>query len=91
MRSEVYGNSVLPVTEGRPITYSLLCGEAEASGTLGCEFYGIQIEMEGETSCRPGLSASRKAVCELLDKLVYGSVTPVALNDVVDDWLVSQT
>lgn len=86
MRSEVYGNSSLPGGEG--IVYSLLCDEAETAGLLGCEFYGVQVEMGDEMASRPRLTASRASVGALLDKLVRGCVTPVSLTDIVDDWLV---
>jgi hypothetical protein len=87
MRSEVYGSTVIPIGEGETVTYSLLRDEARNAGPLGCELYGVQIEMGEEKASRPRLTASRSSVSTLLDKMVNGGVTPVGLGDVVDDWL----
>jgi hypothetical protein len=87
MRAEVYGSAVVPVGEGMEAVYTLLCDEAEMSGPLGCEFYGVKVEMGDEEASRPRLTASRASVGALLDTLVRGQVTPVGLGDVVDDWL----
>ena len=89
MRTEIYGSAVLPVGAGTEVVYTLLCDEAETAGPLGCEFYGVKVEMGAETASRPRLTASRTSVGALLDKLVRGGVTPVGLSDVVDDWLVT--
>jgi len=51
--------------------------------------YGVQVEMEGESAAVPDLSPSRQRAAELAEALVRGSVTPVALRDVVDDWLLA--
>ncbi|MDR0325783.1 MAG: DUF6514 family protein [Oscillospiraceae bacterium] len=87
MRSEFYGSAVVPVEDGRTVTYTLLCDEAGTAGPLGCEFYGVRVEMGGEAASRPCLTASKSSVSGLLEKLVRGGVTPVGLGDVVDDWL----
>ena len=89
MKAEIYGSAVVPVGEGTEITYTLLCDEAETAGLMGCEFYGVKVEMGAETASRPRLTASRSSVGALLDKLVRGGVTPTGLSDVVDDWLVT--
>ena len=52
------------------------------------ESYGVGISLEGEAADVPGLSPSRTRVWELREALVRGAVTPVALRDVVDDWLL---
>ena len=88
MRAEIYGSAVVPLGSGVRAVYKLLCDEAEVSGPLGCEFYGVKVEMGTETASRPRLTASRTSVGALLDKLVRGGVTPVGLGDVVDDWLL---
>ena len=49
---------------------------------------GIQIELEGETASIPDLSPARERVEALAAALVRGAVTPVALRDIVDDWLL---
>ena len=64
-----------------PARYYLL--EEDAPGS-----YGVQIELEGEEASVTGLSPSRKRVLALAEALVRGTVTPVALRDVVDDWLL---
>lgn len=50
--------------------------------------YGVQIELEGESAAVTGLSPSRRRVRELAERLVRGTVTPIALRDVADDWLL---
>lgn len=50
--------------------------------------FGIQVEMGEEAAAVPDLSPSRQRVRELAEALVRGSVTPVSLRDVVDDWLL---
>ena len=63
--------------------YYLLEEESETSGS-----YGVQIEMEDEEASVRDLSPSRQRVEALAEALVRGAVTPVALRDVVDDWLL---
>ena len=63
--------------------YYLLEEESETSGS-----YGVQIEMEDEEASVRDLSPSRQRVEALAEALVRGGVTPVALRDVVDDWLL---
>ena len=53
------------------------------------EVYGVEIELEGETEAVRNLSPSRQRVAALLEALVRGTVTPVGLRDVVDDWLLA--
>ena len=64
--------------------YYLLEEETEEDGTT----YGVQVEMEDEAAAVPDLSPSRERVEDLAAALVRGAVTPVALRDVVDDWLL---
>lgn len=63
--------------------YYLLGEDAGGPGS-----YGVQIEMEGEEASAADLSPSRQRVLELAEALARGGVTPVALRDVVDDWLL---
>lgn len=63
--------------------YYLLEEESETSGS-----YGVQIEMEDEEASVRDLSPSQQRVEALAEALVRGAVTPVALRDVVDDWLL---
>ena len=50
--------------------------------------YGVEIELGGEAEAVRNLSPSRRRVRELAEELARGTVTPVALRDVVDDWLL---
>ncbi len=63
--------------------YYLLEEELENPGA-----FGVQIEMEDEEASARDLSPSRQRVEALAESLVRGAVTPVALRDVVDDWLL---
>ena len=65
------------------VRYYLL--EREAEGPVS---YGVQVELEGEEASAVDLSPSRRKVEILAEALVRGVVTPVALRDVVDDWLL---
>lgn len=64
--------------------YYLLEEEAEGGGPS----YGVEIDLEGESAAVRDLSAARGRVEALAAALVRGAVTPVALRDVVDDWLL---
>lgn len=77
MRKLLIGKSRCPAF---PARYYLL--EEEESS------YGVGIELEGESAAVTGLSPSRRRVKELAERLSQGMVTPVALRDVVDDWLL---
>lgn len=50
--------------------------------------YGVRIELGVEAAEVGNLSPSRRRVEDLARALVRGVVTPVALRDVVDDWLL---
>ena len=50
--------------------------------------YGVQIELEGEEASVRDLSPARQRVLELAEALARGAVTPAALRDVADDWLL---
>ena len=50
--------------------------------------YGVRAELEGEEMELPALSSSQERVQELLEVLMRGQVTPAALRDVVEDWLL---
>ena len=66
-----------------PVRYYLLEEESEQGGS-----YGVEVELEGETEAVPDLSPSRQRVEALAEALARGTVTPVGLRDVVDDWLL---
>lgn len=66
-----------------PARYYLLEEDAE-----DCGAYGVQVELKGEEASVRDLSPSRQRVLELTEALARGAVTPAALRDVVDDWLL---
>jgi hypothetical protein len=86
MRCELYTTNAVSSLNER-VTYSLLCDEAKTSGVLGCEIYGVKVDMGEESAARPHLTVSRSAVGRLLEQMARCGVTPVAVDDVVDDWL----
>ena len=63
--------------------YYLLEQDGEDPGS-----YGVLIELEGEEATAADLSPCRERVEALARALVRGVVTPVALRDIVDDWLL---
>lgn len=65
------------------VRYYLLEGEPEEPGS-----FGVEIEMDEEKTSAANLSPSRERVLALAEALSRGAVTPVALRDVVDDWLL---
>lgn len=57
-------------------------------GAFACESYGVKIvDASGEEAVVPNITVSISRIDELLELLQRNSVTPVALRDVVDDWL----
>ena len=67
----------------RTIRYDLLVEELAAD----VETYGVSASMEGEETSIAYLTISQRRIETLLERLRRGSVTPVALRDVVEDWL----
>lgn len=73
----------------------LLVGEARCRGSQVRYYlleegtsYGVEIRLKGESAAVRDLSPSRERAGELARRLVRGTVTPVGLRDVVDDWLL---
>lgn len=81
MRKWLVGEARCRASQAR---YYLLEEDTEEDGPS----YGVQIELEGEEAAVRDLSPSRQRVEVLAEALVRGGVTPVALRDVVDDWLL---
>lgn len=51
------------------------------------ERYGVRIcDQNGFSSCVPALTSSATEIDELMTVLVENTVTPVTLEDVVQDW-----
>ena len=66
-----------------PARYYLLEEDGE-----DCGAYGVQVELAGEEASVRDLSPARQRVLELAEAMARGAVTPAALRDVVDDWLL---
>ena len=67
-----------------PVHYFLLKEQLEDQTPV----YGVSVEYGGEEDSVRQLAGSRERVETLLAALARGSVTPVALRDVVEDWLL---
>ncbi len=80
MRKLLVGEALCQTLQAR---YYLLEEEGEKAVS-----YGVRIEMEDEEASVADLSPSRQRTWELAERLVRGVVTPVALRDAVDDWLL---
>lgn len=52
------------------------------------EAYGVLVEFLGEVVRIPAITLSRRRIELLLERLKRGAVTPVAVWDVVEDWLL---
>ena len=64
------------------IRYSLLEERDETAG------YGVLVELAGEQAAVPGITPSRSEAVALLGLLARGTVTPVTVMDIVEDWLL---
>ena len=53
------------------------------------ETYGIGVEYGEERVDVPDITPSQKGVSVLLDTMIRGTVTPVTLRDVAEDWLLA--
>ncbi len=68
--------------------YYIVIDQMEGNGVFACESYGVKIVgPDGEEAVIPNITVSISRIDELLELLQRNSVTPVALRDVVDDWL----
>ena len=67
-----------------PVRYFLLEEQLEDHAAV----YGVSVEYGGEEDSVRRLAGSREQVEALLAALARGSVTPVALRDEVEDWLL---
>ena len=66
------------------LRYFLLEGQTE-DGTMD---YGVQVELAEECVCVPHITPVRSEAVSLLKAMRRGSVTPVAVRDIVEDWLL---
>ena len=82
MRTVLFGTQQVLQTEMR---YYLL---AEEFGNMG-ESYGVRIDSgDGDSASLRGITLSQCKILLLMDLIMRNTVTPVALQDVVEDWLV---
>lgn len=68
--------------------YGLLAEDVEVDGFC-CESYGIIVtnKYTGESAQHRHITSNAPEALELLKTLARNAVTPVALADVVEDWL----
>lgn len=54
-----------------------------------CESYGVAVCLDNGEQCRiSGITCSQTGILRLIAALMRGAVTPVALRDVVEDWIL---
>lgn len=69
---------------GRTIRYALLT----SIGEDGTRRYGAAVFCAGKEEAVIDITGSKAKALALIAKLRRGRVTPVALRDIVDDWLL---
>lgn len=67
---------------GAAVFYYLVVEE-----TAGIERYGLQVRWGDETETVPDITSSQRQIQALLEAVARGGVTPVAVREVVEDWL----
>ena len=68
-----------------PVRYYLLAEELHNE----TETYGVGVEYNGTLAEIHGITISQRRITALLYALIMGTVTPIALRDVVEDWLLT--
>ena len=66
------------------IRYFLLKKYVKGQG----ETYGISVESDEEQVTVRQITTKREDIEELLERLIRGGVTPIAVRDVMEDWLL---
>ena len=69
----------------RTVSYFLL-SETDSTGRW---HYGVSVQCGQEQTSVYNLSTHKGSVIALLEKMQRGSVTPVAVQDVAEDWLLA--
>lgn len=82
MRTILYGQTK---HQGWPVCYEILAEELESFGSA--ERYGLRVRYQEETAEVLDITVSQRRIQMLAEKLLRGGVTPVALRDMVEDWL----
>lgn len=67
---------------GAAVFYYLMVEEA-----AGIERYGLQVRQGNETETVEDITSSQRQIQALLGVMARGGVTPVAVREVVEDWL----
>ena len=68
--------------------YYILIGEMSFGEGFSCESYGVKVVgQDGEEASLPNITVSTRRIDELMDLLIRNQVSPVTLQDVVEDWL----
>ena len=70
----------------QPIRYSLTVSLAEDEK----EQYGVLVEYQDEQCSVPAITASKEATLSLIELMIRGAVTPVSVQEIVEDWLLQQ-
>ncbi|WP_297212483.1 DUF6514 family protein [uncultured Flavonifractor sp.] len=89
MRELLVGSCQAMDEEGRThgYRYYILVGEMPVGG-LTCESYGVKIVGEnGDQASVENLTIRTERIDRLMELLIRNAVSPVALRDVIDDWL----
>lgn len=88
MREITVGKNTI-VVEGRELTCKYFILVEETGGRFPCESYGIKILLDAQKESAEihDISLSVERINDLAELLCRNSVTPVALRDVVEDWL----
>ena len=81
METHLFGTAVC---QGLPVRYYLLLQR----GRDGRRQYVIRVEYKEEAVTVMGLTVSAEETKALLRKLMLGTVTPVTVPDVIEDWLL---
>ena len=87
MRTVEYGRTTLG--EGTAtLRYFLTVDTYKCDAGCELESYGVMVSFDdGESAAVRCITLSTERIGKLLELLMRGRVTPVSLNDVVDDWV----
>lgn len=72
----------------RGCEYYIVIDQMDSGGRFACESYGVKIVgPDGDEAVIPHITIDISRIDELVELLRRNEVPPVALRDVVDDWL----
>lgn len=87
---ELLVSSGSPAADGfrQRCDYYIIIDQIDTGGIFACESYGVKIVgPDGEEAAIPHITIDISRIDELVELLRRNEVTPIALRDVVDDWL----